>query len=490
METKILNDNQENENVSSPNGNDGMLPVGTMLCHDKYRIVRHIASGGFGNTYEVEDTAFNARFVVKELFVKGDNHREGDSRTVTVSNPDKKQLFEICRRRFGKEAKRLFQLRNDHIVRVYDLFEENGTDYYVMDFVEGVPVSTIIRKRGKPFSEKQTMEVMEQMVDALETVHKEGIWHLDIKPSNIMVDKSGKCVLIDFGASKQTDVDGASTTSASMAYTPGYAPVEQTGGSRDSWGPWTDFYALGATAYNIISGKKPPLTDEILTKGEAAFDFPETVSQGMRTLIVQMMQVAYNKRPQNVDEVRQLLSGCGLGTDTPSVVEGKTEEDKVYTENDNASSQKVYDADSTRIAGDDMGNKSLPHNPRRRNFIFIWTLVILLVLAWGAATLVKSCNDKRDQEELIKPIQEFTDKMINATPQSRLALIQGYNQIITQITVQTEGKEPIAELALAVERMREVHDSLSNVMMMDMQHGIENLMQTDSLQQQMPSTEE
>ena len=483
METKVLNDNIQNEGLGGKSQNEGMLPVGTMLCHDKYRIVRHIASGGFGNTYEVVDTAFNAKFVVKELFVKGDNHREGDSRTVTVSNPDRRQIFETCRRRFGKEAKRLFQLRNEHIVRVYDLFEENGTDYYVMDFVEGVPLSAIIRKRGKPLTEKQTQQVMTQMVDALETVHKEGIWHLDIKPSNIMVDKSGKCVLIDFGASKQTDVDGASTTSTSMAYTPGYAPVEQTGGSRDSWGPWTDFYALGATAYNIITGNRPPLTDEILTKGENAFDFPTNVSQGMQKYIVTMMQVAYNKRPQNVDEVRQLMNDSDNLEDDSETLAADT--DTLATDNGDLGKTKTADEAATRVAGKDNGPKN--RKSKKKLLVVVTTIVAAICFVGWMMYYLKSNAERREQEKLIEPIETFTQNMINAeTLESKLYYIQQYGNLADKIKNDFGDKEPIPELNIALGRAKDVYDSISIVIAIEAQRNDSlKYHSNDSLQPQM-----
>ena len=190
-----------------------MLPVGTVL-DDRYRIERYLASGGFGNTYEATDTRFSSRVAVKEFFMRGTNHRSPDMTT---------QLD-----KFKREARRIFNIRNDHVVHVIDLFDANGTSYYVMDLIEGESLSARV-KRG-PMSEAEVRNVADQLLDALAAVHNAGFNHLDVKPANIMMDDKGHCTLIDFGASKQMSAEERTTMSTSgIAYTPGYAPIEQEG---------------------------------------------------------------------------------------------------------------------------------------------------------------------------------------------------------------------------------------------------------------------
>ena len=112
-----------------------MLAVGTML-NGRYRIERHLSSGGFGNTYLARNLIFNDLVAVKEFFLRGITQRDGDS-TISVSNSDNKLLFDEQLEKFKKEAQRIRQLRSPHIVRVHDLFEANGTAYYVMDYIDG-----------------------------------------------------------------------------------------------------------------------------------------------------------------------------------------------------------------------------------------------------------------------------------------------------------------------------------------------------------------
>lgn len=278
-----------------------------IVLQGKYRIEGHIASGGFGNTYVATHLTLDTRVAVKEFFMRGVNDRDEDGLTVNISNSAMRSLFDEQRRKFKKEARRIFQLDNPHIVKVLDLFEENSTSYYVMDFVNGESLSTIQKQQGHPFSEKEVDNILNQMLRALDTIHSRYIWHMDIKPGNILMDRYGKCVLIDFGSSKQTASSEGMTTSIALSYTPGYAPPEQINGSKERWGPWTDFYALGGTVYNLLTGERPPNSDVIQDLEEDAFAFPDHVSEKCRKLIIEMMNPSTKKRPQSVDEIRSLL---------------------------------------------------------------------------------------------------------------------------------------------------------------------------------------
>lgn len=284
-----------------------MLPEKSFLQGGKYRIDRRIASGGFGNTYEVMNVEFEERMALKEFFMKGVSQRDSDNTTVSVSNTLNKGQFEAQKEKFKKEARRLRKMHNAHIVQVHDLFEENGTAYYAMDFIDGESLSSLLKRTGKPLPEKKVTDILNQVLDALADVHALGIWHLDLKPGNIMIDSQGKAKLIDFGASKQmTATEGYTTTTTSMCYTPGYAPSEQIEQKMELIGPWTDLYALGATLYNLLTRRQPPTLSEMQEKD--AFVYPSTVSDKMRHLIQWMMQSPRHKRPQSVAEVKEFLA--------------------------------------------------------------------------------------------------------------------------------------------------------------------------------------
>ena len=303
-----------------------LLP-NTTLQGGKYRIDRVLGQGGFGNTYVGYNTEFEETVAIKEFFMKGVTERDETTCAVSVSNADNVGQFEEQREKFKKEARRLRKLKNEHIVKVHDLFEENGTAYYVMDFIDGESLAEKMKKTGQPFSEAEVKSILAQILDALKEVHQNEIWHLDLKPSNIMIDKSGNAYLIDFGASKQIRANGSMTTSTALCYTPGYAPNEQIGQMYDRFGPWTDIYALGATIYNLLTNKKPPMAIDIEEDEEDAFDFPRSVSKAMRKQIIWMMQPKRKKRPQSVDEViEQMRTQPKEETPLPQVDTGESEE--------------------------------------------------------------------------------------------------------------------------------------------------------------------
>ncbi len=301
---------------------NSFLKVGTLLNHAKYRIEQYLASGGFGNTYEGVNVSLDKKCAIKEFFLKGGVLRDEHTSEVFITHPDNKKAFNSQKEKFTKEARRLSRLDNSHIVRVFDFFEENGTAYYVMDYIEGESLRELQKRTGKALTEQEALSVLTQMLDALKSIHEAGLLHMDIKPANIMIDNKGKCTLIDFGASKQPSVSDGATTSSAMAYTPGFAPTEQIGGSSDRWGPWTDFYALGATLYNLLTNKNPANLD-IEVDGADAFKFPPNVSDSMRSLIQWLMTPKRTERPQNVDAIRNCLNQLELNVGRPlSIKEG------------------------------------------------------------------------------------------------------------------------------------------------------------------------
>lgn len=290
------------------NQNDMLLSEGATLQLGKYTIIKHLSSGGFGNTYLAHQNLLDKDVAIKEFFMKGDNHRDEDGISVLVSNPTKGDLFRNQLQKFKKEAVRLAKFQNSHIVRVTDLFDENNTTYYAMDYINGLSLGQMMRQNAHPITEEQALSILIQMLDALEEVHAKDLYHLDIKPSNIMLDESGNAILIDFGASKQLSTTGTDATSSAICYSVGYAPAEQVMKEFDKIGPWTDFYALGATFYKILTNHEPPSSSDISERGEQAFAGLEACSKKARNLILWMMQPLRSKRPQNVLEIRKFLS--------------------------------------------------------------------------------------------------------------------------------------------------------------------------------------
>jgi len=391
---------------------DYMLREGTVL-QGKYRIKKFLASGGFGNTYVATHLEMEKDVAVKEFFIKGVNHREGDSCSVSVSNSSNTQLFDSQKQKFKKEAQRLFSLTHPNIIRVFDLFEENNTVYYIMDYVEGESLSEKVKHQGGPFSEPEVMTILGQLLDALEAVHGHSLLHMDIKPGNILMDNTGRCTLIDFGSSKQVDNGGGMTTTTSLSYTPGYAPPEQVNGSKDKWGPYTDFYALGATLYNLLSGKKPPTTEDIFENGNSAFVFPNKVSDKSIYLITWLMSPRISVRPQSVKAIRNFLEQYDQHS-----IEATERNDVEITKypgvHTSFSSMGVAQNDKTLYGNRRENSYQAPSRSQKSNLTY-WLSGFLFVLILIALILgFKNC--KKDKAPAV--VENPSPVIENAVPQN------------------------------------------------------------------------
>lgn len=286
------------------------LPINTLLQGGKYKIVRFIASGGFGCTYEARHVLLQNRVAIKEFFVKDYCNRDEYTAHVTVGTISKKGLVEKLRNKFVDEARALFNLHHDSIVRVTDVFEENGTAYFVMDYIEGKSLGDIIKSQGA-LPEHKALKYIRQVAEALRYVHDNKRLHLDVKPGNIMIDNSGKAVLIDFGASKQYEEENGENTSTLMGKTPGYAPLEQMGNDVVKFMPATDIYALGATLYKAVTGKTPPSSNKLASGEEDLAPIPTKISQATRNAVTESMRIRKTERPQSVEEFLAILDDGG-----------------------------------------------------------------------------------------------------------------------------------------------------------------------------------
>ncbi len=289
------------------------LSAGTLLQGGKYRIEEHLGSGGFGCTYKAYYRTMRCYVAIKEFFVKDFCNRE-ENGTVKVATQSKMELVERLRDKFLNEARTLFNTKMHHpnIVRVTDVFEENGTVYYAMDYIEGSSLAGLIAQKGC-LSESEALGYIKQIAAALKHLHANNCLHLDIKPANIMIDADGKATLIDFGVSKQYDEVNGENTSTLLGHTPGYAPIEQSGRGMIKFNAACDIYALGATLYKALTGTTP--VDATLRAGDKSLcnlSYPEHVSQAMRNVIDKSMQISRSDRPQSVEEFIELVESGEL----------------------------------------------------------------------------------------------------------------------------------------------------------------------------------
>lgn len=289
------------------------LEAGNCLQNGKYRIISVLGQGGFGITYLAEQTGLGMKVAIKEFFMKGSCQRDVSTSRVSVPVNDNEELVLRCQKKFKSEARKIASLNNDHIVNIIDVFDENGTSYYVMKYLAGGSLASMQKQSG-PVSEAVALKVIGEISDALKSVHSNGLLHLDIKPANILFDERGRAVLIDFGVSKYVDSQqDSSTTSSLIGFSRGFAPLEQVNSTISSLSAATDIYALGATLLNMVTGETPPEASVVMESGLPKMS--DGLSKEVKNAITQAMQPRRRDRPQNIDDFLSLLPESATETD-------------------------------------------------------------------------------------------------------------------------------------------------------------------------------
>ena len=309
------------------------LSKGTTLQNSKYQIEKVLGQGGFGITYLARQEILEREVCIKEFFMRDFCNRSETNSAVTLGTSANKELIERYLNKFIKEARTIATLDHPNIIHIHDIFKENDTAYYVMDYIEGESLSEIVKHRGA-LSEEEAVKYIRSVADALKYVHQRSINHLDVKPGNIMVRHSDSHVfLLDFGLSKQYDTAGNQTSSTPLGISHGFAPIEQYSpeGIKE-FSPQTDIYSLGATLYYLITGTTPPPASELFTSELEGF--PATTSVSVKEAIKKAMKPQKKERPQNIDEFVCLL-------------ETKTEKNKTIKEDLNIGNNNITPKDET-----------------------------------------------------------------------------------------------------------------------------------------------
>ena len=292
------------------------LRVNSTLQGGKYRIIKKLGQGGFGITYLAENTLLEGKVAIKEFFFKEYCERDDSTSRVTIPTSGNREIVERFKQKFMKEAKTIFRLNHPNIVRILDVFEENGTAYYVMEYIEGESLSDMVTRRGAiPFAE--AIGYVKAAAEALMYIHSKKINHLDIKPGNLMKRNDvGEIVLIDFGVAKQYDLaTSQGTTTTPVGISCGYSPTEQyRKNGVQTFSPQSDVYSLAATLFKLLTGNTPPEAMEIQDEG---LPVAELQAKHIPSTVISAIAMAMKGRHERTQSVELFVANLQKTEEAP-----------------------------------------------------------------------------------------------------------------------------------------------------------------------------
>lgn len=284
------------------------LPAGTRVA--EFEVRRLLGCGGFGMVYLAWDHALEREVALKE-YMPGTLAGRGTGLQVSVRSSSTADTFAVGLRSFINEGRLLARFDHPSLVKVYRFWEDNGTAYMVMPYYPGRTLRKVREGMIVPPGEAVCRRVLDALLSALETLHREGVYHRDVSPDNILLNDESLPVLLDFGAARR--VLGDQTQALTSILKPHYAPLEQyADGQTMRQGPWTDLYALGGTMYYLITGDTPVAAasralhdDQPRLSAVGARD----CSPGLLAAIDWMLALKPPERPQSVHMLRDVLEG-------------------------------------------------------------------------------------------------------------------------------------------------------------------------------------
>ena len=372
------------------------LSNNAILCNGKYKIERVLGQGGFGITYLAKQKVSVAgalgtidveiEVTIKEFFMKELCNRDEASSIVTVPSTGSAELVEKFRQKFIKEAKNISKLNHPHIIKVLDVFEENDTAYYVMEYIDGGSLADYVKQHGA-LDEAIAINYIQQIGSALEYMHQKQICHYDVKPSNILLDAKGNAVLIDFGIAKCYSKEGNQTSSTPVGLSQGYAPLEQYQQNLQEFSPATDVYGLAATLYFLVTGKAPAEASVVLNEGIGGK--PVNMSDTTWSAIEQGMNPRKKERVQTVEAFLKLLG-------EQVCKEEENEEATLYCE-DKEEDEQTMMAGASNCAIEDNVDVEAEDN-KKRHFRTLGLVVLAIIILLGIYN-VHQCQSKKTAEE-------------------------------------------------------------------------------------------
>lgn len=284
------------------------LPAGTRF--GELEVLRVLGVGGFGIVYLAQDHALERLVALKE-YMPSSLAGRGQGLMVSIRSGAHTETYALGLRSFVNEARLLARFNHPSLVKVYRFWEENGTAYMVMPYLQGSTLREVRRSMSAPPSETWMRSVIDPLLDALEQLHREDVFHRDIAPDNVLLPPGELPVLLDFGAARREIGDQTQTFTAILK--PSYAPIEQYAEVVQlRQGPWTDLYALGAVVYYLLRGTPPPPATARAVQDDVPLlvpaDHPD-MSPSFIAAIEWALAIRPADRPQNIAALREVLEG-------------------------------------------------------------------------------------------------------------------------------------------------------------------------------------
>ena len=404
------------------------LQPNTTLQGGKYRIERVLGQGGFGITYLAEQTSLQRKVAIKEFFMKDFCSRDEVTHTMSAPSTGSSKLVEQYRKKFIKEARNLARLNHPHIISVIDVFEENGTVYYVMPYLIGGSLQDYVKTHGV-LSEQEAMKYVKQIASALKYMHEEQhICHYDVKPANILLDNKGNAVLIDFGISKNYDAQGQETTTTPIGMSEGYAPIEQYQQNVEEFSPVSDVYALGATLYYLLHGKQP--VSAVHRASGTALLMSKQLSQGVKDIINASMKISKRERAKSVDVF--------MGSINTSAYRGRTmiqDDDESTILDGNQKTNRTNTTNTQSYTTSPVGNTIVTENNSSSTMGWIIGITVVVIIGFFIYNSQGDAGNSSNVESYSNPVEATPP----STTQSQETEADIYKERVEQFAKRQSG---------------------------------------------------
>jgi uncharacterized protein (TIGR03066 family) len=283
--------------MSSPESTSPVLPE----QFGKYQIIRPLGRGGMGAVYLARDTRLDRDVAIKVCHLA-----------------DNAQAME----RFRREAKAAASLSHTNLCPIYEFDERDGIAYLTMAFVEGPTLNAWAAKRG--LSQRDAALLVAKLALAMQVAHEAGVVHRDLKPGNIVINKKGEPIILDFGLARQLDDPSTRLTQQGAIYgTPSYMAPEQAGGDPRAIGPACDIYALGVILYELLTGNVPFQGSLMAVLSQLLHAAPEpvrarnpAVNPALETICLKALAKKPEDRPRSMKELARDLARIARSSST------------------------------------------------------------------------------------------------------------------------------------------------------------------------------